>query len=658
MLLMSNLQITSYHIFRTYIFNIIKLIFTLSFSIISTYSLDKIDEDGLEVLLIAEMPVISQTKFTESWISVPASVTVITQETIQDSGAINLTDLFRLVPGINIADLSAITKAISTRGFNSRFGNKLLVLIDGRTIYSPIFSGVVWEMYFPFLDNIERIEIIKGPGAITWGSNAVNGIINIITKKPSENNLYTIDTKIGTNDTYLAGTSLNISKNNFFANITLNYKEGDGNDEKIAKNGILSGHDSYKGYLGEVALEWNFDKYSFILRGGLQNSDMDEYVVLRGTDNRNLKSEFALFEISSKALNFKTYYFSENVEVENDLLNKIKTVDATCDYNYLWSEKLKTICGLGYRYYDYNTLLTSKTNDHFQITNAFIQNELYFTDNLSVIFGTKFENHDFTGIDYSPRISFQHRTKDTTYRISWAKAYRVPSIVENDFHFFFGMGHIIGNPNLNPESLDAYEIGYRTTNNDNISLDIALFHHDYKNLIGARPNFKFFPNFSLDFMIENFYQGKSDGIELDLKYIISEKWKLHFGFSYIDIEFEIDSFGYNYDHVIFRQESSSPKWQTIISNVFKLSKNINLTINGFYYSDSQWPYLLNGEMQVLDVDEYFRFDIRLAKLFKSGIELELIGNNLLEDEHIEGTADDGTPGYVSRFIYLGINFKH
>lgn len=621
------------------------------------------EEDQILEYLFSDITFVSQSKFEETLISVPAAVHVITGQDIIASGAKKITDLFRLVPGMNVADLSAHARGISIRGFLGRHSNKLLVLVDGRTIYTPIFTGTQWEYVGFLLENIERIEIIRGPGATTWGANAVNGIINIITKKPSNTSSLYVAGNIGSESTYIGEINAKAGSETFSINAGIKYEESDGfNDVSGAEsiNSMASGNDYYDKFHGELGLEWSLaNEKQLIIRGGGNIGTNHELNIAGAAEEEDFENNYIIVDFSMPSINLKTYYFSDVGESDQGSFEaEVDTYDITFDHRLSLGDNYKIVWGMGYRYTEYVATNIITPESDLDAWNLFIQNELNFTENLSVIFGVKAEDHEYTGIDYSPRVSFQRRTELDQWRISWSRAHRVPSIDEDDFRFFIGMGYINGNKDLDPELLDAYEIGYRKMFSDRTSIDLTLFYHEYEDLISTRPNFSFFPTFSLNYSVENFHDGESKGFELLFRQLIGDYWNFSIGLSYLDLEIDIDIISRTYDTITPRYLYSAPEWSGFISNVFTLPYKMQLTVNAFYNGETQWPSISRSGLVVLsEIDDYLRIDLRFAKYFDNGIELEVVGQNLLDEEHLEGAGDDGVIGYIPRYFYAAFKIK-
>ena len=465
-------------------------------------STDPIVNLSLEDLV--NVKVTSVSKKEESLNDAAAAIFVLSNDDIRRSGATTVADALRLVPGVQVAAIDSSDFAISARGFNSQFANKLLVMIDGRTVYSPLFSGVYWDAQQVFLDDVDRIEVIRGPGATVWGANAVNGVISIISKSARDTQGGLIYGGGGDVHLALGGARYGgkIGEDTFYR-IYGSYQL---NDDFQQTNGATAndGWDLWKGgfrvdhYTSNSGqLTWQGDAYAGNLAD--HTGDLNGFNTLGRWTQR--LSDRSSYEVQA--------YFDHTYR--NDALAEVSldTADLSWQHTFGLGERNDVIWGLGYRFID-SQLHKANTPaitilDHeipLNLFSAFIQDEFkIIPDRLTFTLGTKIEHNDFTGFEVQPsaRLLF----KPTGNQTVWAavsRAVRTPSESEGKDAITFALGPpvvgpggglyvptLFGNTALKSEVLLAYELGYRIQPTNRISVDLTAFYTDYSRLAAVNP---------------------------------------------------------------------------------------------------------------------------------------------------------------------------
>ncbi|MCM8531037.1 MAG: TonB-dependent receptor, partial [Lentisphaeraceae bacterium] len=433
----------------------------------------------------------------------PAAIHVISKEDIAKSSATNVPELLRGVPGLHVAQIDSHTWSISSRGFARRYSNKLLVLIDGRSIYSPLFAGVYWDQNDVPLIDIERIEIIRGPGGSLWGANAVNGVINIITK--SSRDELGSQLVLGAGDYHQGYVNYRFSdlinkslsyKLTLKGTITDNFKTSDG-DESI---------DDWKQYRIDTRVDWSpstKDEFSFFA-GTHKTRQEDEILVAMPppvsltTEDDTLSTMGYYFmgnwehKIDEKSKTFIRAYHDFYDEEDLGPSEKLRTSDIDIRYTLEASETHKFTLGAGYRIVedeidnvDFGSFLPE--SEEYHTFRLYGQDEIaILKDELNLILGIKYEKNDFTGSEWQPSAKLVWTPTQThTFWSSVSRAVRTPSRGDEDISyrlFYAGPTEVraTGQRGLDSESLIAYELGYRfTPDNSDLSLDFALFYNDY-----------------------------------------------------------------------------------------------------------------------------------------------------------------------------------
>jgi len=629
---------------------------------------------------------VSTVSRTESTVGrSPAAVFVVTNEMIRRSGARSVPDALRLVPGVNVARVSANRWVISVRGFNAVYANKLLVQIDGRSVYNPVFSGVYWDQQDLLLEDVERIEVIRGPGATVWGANAVNGVINIITKQARDTQGVFVEGGGGTEErgfgAFRYGGKVDDSLHYRFYG---KWDERDGgwatpdaaDDWRMGRGGFrvdwqpcecttftLQG-DFYEGTSGwayNAALEPvppapplpPFSPPPYQLTG--ERSDQvpsGQNMLTRFSRKLSDESDWSIqlywdrTERPDKSPNYTQYFQS------------CSTFDLDFQHRFPLGHCHSVIWGFGYR----NT--QNVTDGHFTISfdppirsfgisSYFIQDQITLSpDLLYLTLGSKFEHNDFSGFEFQPtaRLLWTPSERQTAWA-SVSRAVRTPSRVDQDVTVNAPMGESIpmfiqtlGNPAVESEQLIAYEIGYRAQPSDAFWWDLAVFYNDYEDLVTAVPGILFVDPLTGIPYYRNTYanamRGDTYGFELGGTYQVNPCWKLSSGYSFLVIDLQ----GVGSANV----EGESPRNQVYLQSGWDLGRSWEL--------DMIWRYVDN--LPALGVPNYLVMDVRLAWLPSKNLEVAVVGRNLLDEEHPEFTTRSLYPSDVQRGVYGMVTWRY
>lgn len=631
---------------------------------------DNLIDLSLEQLM--EIEVTTASKIEVKLFDTPAAVYVITAEDIRRSGVRSIPDALRIVPGVDVAQINSNEWAVSIRGFNDSFANKLLVLVDGRNVYTPMFGGVVWSDLDALISEIERIEVIRGPGGAVWGNNAVNGVINIITKNSKD-----------TKGNFVEGGGGNQQRG--FVNLRHGGEVSDIGSYKIFAN--YFNRDSLESTTGGSNND-NWQSGRAGLRFDLDPTDRDELLLTANffaTDfNRNItvatttpdtfetfKSDSDNYGFDMQALwrrqlggdsylDFQIYYEHINRDLEGITKIKRNTIDMEMlhriPFSYHGAHDL--IWGLNYRFYSDDvasseifSLTEPKAN--INLFSGFIQDQVsYFNDKLVVTLGSKFEHNDFTGFEVQPnfRVLVSPNEKNRFWA-SISKAVRVPARIDDSVRFLVSTvtdpvtglpveNQIFGNPDLLSETVWAFELGYRTTPYEWVNLDIASYINLYKNLNVAVAQSPLFnpgdPSIILPFEFENDQDGKTYGIEIASTFTPYDFWKVRFNYTFFDIDLDLQTS----DPVIIRfPEGTSPKHK------FAIQSFLNLPHNFEFDSTLYWV----DELEEFDIGDYTRLDVRLGYTPVKNLSFSIVGQNLLQKEHQEfGNSFIGDSAEIER----------
>ncbi|MEP7340327.1 MAG: TonB-dependent receptor [Acidobacteriota bacterium] len=636
---------------------------------------------SLEDLMNIE--VTSVSKKEEKLFQTAAAIYVITQEDIRRSGLASIPELLRLAPGLDVARIDGTKWAISARGFNGRVANKLLVLIDGRTVYSPDTSGVYWEVQDLPLESVERIEVIRGPGGTLWGANAVNGVINIITKRAE-------DTQGGR---VTAGGG---SEERGFGSVRFGAKIGDNAYYRIYgkyfnRSGLVdaSGRDANDGQQavrGGGRLDWQAtgrDKLTLegdIYRTHLRETSVSLSAAQPFAPPANTGGEFngnnllgrwtrAFSERSDMAL--QVYYdrFSRDIY---DSADKINTFDADFQHHLAVGQRQNIVWGLGYRLISHQAESTSSSPIQFipqkktvQLFSGFAQDEITLAkDRLRLILGAKLEHNDFSGYEVQPsvRLLWTPSERQTVWA-AVSRAVRTPARTQQDFRVNFQafpapdgttiITAVLGSPNATSEVLRAYEFGYRVQPARKLSLDVATFYNIYKRLNSFEPGQPFFETDPLPAHLVvpvyygNLLRGETYGLEASVNFDATSRWKLQGSYSFLRMQLHQDAA--SRDTVSEGTEGESPRHQAQLHSYFKLSRKFELDTAIYRVSR------LMGQ----PIPAYTRLDARLGWHVRESLELSLSLQNLLDNRHPEfkGVDVGVITSQVRRSIYGKVTWK-
>lgn len=608
----------------------------------------------------------------------PAAVAVVTQEDIRRSGARSIAEALRMVPGLDVARVDANKWAVSSRGFNGLYANKLLVLMDGRTLYSPLFAGVHWGMQDTMLEDINRIEVIRGPGASLWGANAVNGVINIITKSAKE-----------TQGTLVTGGSG--SEEPGFGGIRYGGKLGDnahyrvyskyGNhDDSIGIDG-RDGADEWDMFRAGFRLDWEAnDKNSLTFQGDyftgsaggnftVNQFDLSQSIVEKlDVTGGNILGRWKHTISDTSDLEVQAYY--DRVDRRSPFsFEVIDTFDIDSQHRFALGERNEIVWGVGYRCISDHNLSTDPIafdpdSAAHQIFNTFVQDEIKVVpDRLHFILGTKLEHNDYTGLEVQPnaRLLLMPDEKQTVWA-SVARAVRTPTRFENDLRFPIGSIpgsggmpptelSLLGNSEFESEKLIAYELGYRIQPTPDLSFDLAGFYNVYDDLRTTETGAAAFeptpqPHVEVPMRFGNKLRGETYGTELAANWKATEIWKLGCGYSWLHMRLRPDASSNS--STARDAEGDSPQHQFNVHSYLDLPHNLELD-TAIYYVDS----LANQ-----NVSSYARLDIRLGWHATKNLDFSLGLQNLLDNRHREfGTSTGAQSTLVDRSIYGKVTWR-
>lgn len=632
--------------------------------------LEKLANMSLEELM--EVQIYSVSKRPEKLSDTAASVYILTSEDIKKSGATSIPEALRLVPGVSVAQSNANTWAISIRGFNRQYSNKLLVLIDGRSVYTPLFSGVYWDTQDYVLEDIARIEVIKGSGGTLWGANAVNGVINIITKEARKTRGQYTSFTAGTGGQgvveYRYGGRVDKINSDDYYRV---YGKSSITEELPSVTNNADNNDDWnKGQAGfrYDFRDWDFNKVT--LQGDFMNARKTYPFILPQTGNaapvRILSAEDFKGGNMMLKWNLPTEKFNTDVQAyidysARDVLPVLKQEIVTYDLDVQTQRKIgrhSLIGGAEFRYIQDNLVDSQYLNytpdeSTQSIVSAFLQDKITLVDEkLFLTLGSKIDHNDYTRTEFQPnaRISY-NITEDHTLWAAVSRAVRTPSRGENGLRlaptgFAIGNAFQEGSRYYDSEKLHSYEIGYRGDITKDLFFDISTFYNKYYDL----RTFELTNGAPLTLTARNNGWGESYGVETYAIYGVTKKWDLKLGHTFLLQNFHENTT----DTSLQRDEERTPENQFTIGNYVKLADNVNWDSNLYYVSNLH--YFSGASRRTIPA--YARLDTQIRWQPYKNMELSLIGQNLTDDKHQEfDEVIYSTPSYMSRAFLARISYK-
>src|SRR5256884_4009246 len=472
------------------------------------------------------MQVTSVSKRTQKVADAAAAIFVLTQEDIRRSGATSIPEALRLVPGLKVARIDQNKWAIGSRGFNGRFDNKLLVLIHARSVYTPLFSGVYWNVQDVMLEDVDRIEVIRGPGAALWGANAVDGVINVITKKAKSTQSTIVTAGAGTEERAAGGARYGskLGDNTYYRAYA---KYFDWGPSAYPYPSGMTAHDGWDALRGGFRADWTpTGADSLTLQGDIYQSKYGETLTVPSLNspysstfpnNGNYSGANILgrwnHSSEGSSMSLQMYYDNTTIADNSLFVDHQNIFDMDFQHGFRVGDSQQFVWGLGYRSirdrndpsFSVSLRPNQLTLNHFS---AFIQDEISLVDNrLRLTFGSKFEHNDFTGFEVQPNARLLWTlTPNQSVWTAVSRAVRTPALTEEGLRLnsavvppatpanpspLPAVVAVFGSQQFNSEDLLAYELGYRVQATSNLSLDIATFYNNYSNLRTAEPGTPF-----------------------------------------------------------------------------------------------------------------------------------------------------------------------
>jgi iron complex outermembrane recepter protein len=624
----------------------------------------------LSLAQLGNVEVTATSKEPETVWRTPAAIYVITQEDIRRSGATSIPEVLRLAPGVEVARIDSSQWSVGIRGFGNSFSKSVLVLIDGRSVYTPLFAGVYWDVQNVLLEDVERIEVIRGPGGTVWGVNAVNGVINIITKSSKDTHGGLAAVSGGNVERgngrfrYGGGYGTNVSYRVYgmaFGRAPGFHSDGDNFDDwQMGQGGFRVDWDNQKRdtltlqgdlYKGNVGQRVNIGYYSPPASINVVGSQDVSGGNILGRWRRTMDAG----DIQVQAYYDRTYRLGPQLgETRNTFdLDFIHHITLLPRQDFIW--------GVGARWSPSDFIQTVATVDflpHHQSDNiysAFLQDQIKLVqDKLALTVGSKFEHNIYTGWELQPsaRLLWTPNSHETIWA-SVSRAVSTPSRIDENLQLtgftttplpiFL---KIAGNPNFHSETLLGYELGYRRLITPRLYVDVSLFHNNYNNLtsfgefalsVESNPSPA---HLLLTLPWANGIMGSTNGGEIAPDWKATRWLELKASYSYVSLDLK-NRPGNTDVGTLASDQRSSPRHQVVVQSMFNLPKRFEF--------DPTYRFV--SALPAQSVKSYSTMDLRFGWHFAGNVEASVVGQNLFQPNHMEFGFSPGPMVGVSRSVY-------
>jgi len=619
---------------------------------------------------LMDLDVTSVSKRPEPYGQAAAAIDVITGDDIRRSGASSIPEALRLADNLDVAQKGSHAWAISARGFNTDSANKLLVMIDGRSVYTPLFSGVFWDVQDYLLADIDRIEVISGPGGTLWGANAVNGVINVITKSAKDTQGIYAEAGGGTElEDFAAFRYGGTITTNVFFRIYGKYFD---RDNAAFPNG-KDAADAWR--MGQGGFRIDADasaQDALTLQGDAYGGTEDLSTGRTAKENgNNILGRWSHIFSDTSDMSVQMYYDRTHLRdpipanafaPAGVLIDDLDTYDFDFQHHISVGERNQFTWGLGYRFthdvvQNAPALAFFPTTLDHNLFSGFAQDEIMLVKKLSLTVGTKIEHNDYTGFEFEPSVRLAWTP--TEHQTIWAavsRAVRDPSRIDRDSALPTPAlspsvdNLLIGGKNFESETVIAYELGYRAQLGPKVSGSISAFYNTYDNIRST----SFSPppaTLGLPLVFKNNLEGDTYGFELSLNYQLLDWWRLHAGYDFLQENIRVKPGKTDFNNAL--NETADPE------NHFTIRSSMDLPHNVEFDTSLRWvdSFIFNNSGVPNTVPDYFELDARLSWHPTSHWEISLVGQNLLHDQHLEYVISSPNPREeIQRSVYGKVTF--
>jgi iron complex outermembrane receptor protein len=596
------------------------------------------DLQRLSIDELANIQITSAAKHPQALGAVAASIFIITADDIRRSGALSLPEVLRLAPNLEVARLNAYSWTVTARGFNSpETANKLLVMINGRSVYEPIGGGILWQQVDVNLANIDRIEVIAGPGGTMWGANAVNGVVNVITKPSAQTQgLYASATAGSFQRAATVRYSGRLSEHVTFKLMGNSF---DTDRTKPVAPDDLS-NDAFHGAFGSLSVTGDWDGNN--LSAGVMtynNQVADNVATFTGTMGR-LTWNHDLTGGGGISVNA---VISRDVREETTLYESRDSITAAAQHSFRAGPHHNIIWGGEFRYWwedfeSFNDFQFADPKTNISLGSLFAQDEISIRSDLTLTVGLKAEYNSYSGIEWLPNVRLAWQRSDGS--LIWgaiSRAARTPNRIERELtHPLF----LQTSPDFSSEKVTAYELGWRAQPMERLSLSLSSFYNQYDDLRTDTYPVTIFP-----LILQNGGEGETYGIEGWGKYEVMPGWRLSAGFNLLHKKFRLKP-GFN-DLSNLAVQGQDPAYQAQIGSQWAITPAVDLSVT----------LRQIGEVDNAPVPAYTEANASVTWRLTDRLALSLEGLNLLHKHHLEVYDPSTLPArYIPRSISVRLRY--
>ena len=601
---------------------------------------------GMSIDELAELEVTSVSRQAEPLSGAAAAIFVITSEDIRRYGVRSLPEALRLAPSLQVMRLDALSHAISARGFNSSSAsNKLLVLIDGRTVYSPLHSGVFWDAQDVMLADVERIEVISGPGGTLWGANAVNGVINIITRSAAD---------ADTEGLLVTGTYGDVD---YDGAARYGVRAGDALAVRAYGKGFERGNsinasgvdhlDTWHRFQGGLRGEWSGDADVLTVQGDLYESHVTGHKDLFPEVNSEVSGGDVMARWSrslspTSSLEVQAYYDWTRRDQRPIVAEDVDTYDIEAQHRFMLGSRHELIWGGGYRilddrFVDLGAFAMAQEDSRRRLASLFIQDEIRLSESFTLTAGTKLEDHTYTDLEYMPNARLAWRASDAA--LIWgavSRAVRTPSRIDRELQL---PGLLVPAPDFRSETLLAYELGYRGQPRSDLVVSVSGFFNKYDHLRTTELSSGGVP----PLFLANGMEGNTYGVEIYAHYSVLDAWRLTGGVTAMRKDLETKPGVIDVSDG--EAAGNDPAYRFVLRSLLTPLPSLELDV-GVRGVD---------ELETPAVSGYVELDARIGWHPREGLELFASAFNLLDDRRRQG--NDAAAGFqIRRSFAAGMTF--
>lgn len=629
---------------------------------------------SLEELMRIEVSTV--LRVPEPTMAIPAPVHIITQDDIRRSGATSLPELLRLAPGVQVARIDAARYAIGIRGFADRLARSMLVLMDGRAVYSPLFAGTYWEVQDTLLEDIERIEIVRGPGGTLWGANAVNGIINIVTKRAQDTGGTLVTAAIGSDMRGPIGVRYggSVGSNGHFR------LYGKAFDRSAQDHPDGTDYDAWRMAQGGFRADWTLSRSrSLTLQGDAYAVELGQRVtnpLFTPPFSETVTRDAPLFganvlarlagPLAGGEYQLQTYYDRVRRD-ERPVAETRDTFDVDFQHRRRFARRHQVVWGAGYRVSSGRITATAPTqfipSDRTEnLFTAFAQDDFsLLPDRLRLLVGAKIEHNDYSGLEVQPSARMLWKVNASNALFGGVtRAVRTPSRVETDYTTTSLVNPAVPafvrlqpNQDFEAEELTAYEAGYRVRPTEAVYVSAAVFFNHLENTLST----ELLPSLVetdppparliLPVTFANGLHGNSHGVEITGDYRLASWWRWTVNYSFLRIQMTRDPGSADVSQER-RYEGLSPQHQIEVQSSVDLPRALFV----------DWFLRYASELPAGPVPGYATSNLRFAWQPMPRVELVIVGQNLHEARHTEWPSSGPTSTQLRRRALITVTWRH